>query len=341
MTKEKIVPSSPTPTPVCPPSTGYRILTTASFITLILTLFAFLTALYAISMAQKNQHTVLRLQTDFNDYRHQSSDLESSLATLNEAHASLQTELSNLTLKINTTPAEKDNTLWAAEQARYYLELADMEALWENNGTACLILLKQAEKTLHAIQDLSLQPILIEVQQAEQKITDLPKPDLTYLLKKFHQLEETLLKAAPPMISKAETETSTTSSVQSHSQQALNTLKKLIVIKQHAPSELPPSSLKEALLINRINLNLQAAKLALLQNNTTLYEAALSQARIDVDAVFENQPDIKQSITETIQQLAQIKLIGSLPSIKTPLEQLKLWIKAHEAHPSLNPAPQS
>lgn len=336
MTKEDT--TSQSTTPLCKPTSGHRILTAAAFLTLLLTLFAFLTALYAINLVQKNNDTVVKLEKEFHNYQNESTDITTSIATLNEAHASLQTQLSTLTQKINI-PGHKDNALWAAQQAQYFLELANMEALWENNPAACLALLKEAAKTLSTIQDLSLQPILIEIQQAQQKIANLPKPDLTVLLKLFHQLGEALIKASPQEPAQTE-ETSPEPSNQAHLQKTLNKFKKLVVIKQHAPSEFSHASLKETLLINRLHLSLQAAKLALLQNNTKLYEIALLQAHRDAEIALEHQPDLKKFTLDTIQQLTQIKLIDSLPSIKAPLEQLQLWIKAHETSSTV-PAPQS
>lgn len=316
--------------------------TSATFITLILALFSSLAALYAITLTRDMERTFASIQASITADRTKSHELEVTIATLNEAHAGLQTELSNLVHQIKITSVTQDQLLLSVEQARDYLELAHIEAKWESNESTCLILINKTKKILQTLKDPSLQPILDALNQAEQEIASRPKLELTTMINQFHNIEEKLSSFSLQLPASQPAQPITPSTTpESTFNKTVNTFKNLIIIQHHPVTNLTHLSLQEAMLVNRILMNLQVAKLAVLQQKPDLYKLALEEASQDIRVAFDKQSDLKQSFLNAITQLSEMPINTPLPDLKAPLHLLKQWLEAHHADKAPTPVSPS
>lgn len=306
---------------------------TLSVIAILLLLSTCAAALYAIFIAHQTTQTVHQLSKDLSQTAKNRNNIEGTLDILNEAHISLQTELARLTNQIQSNQNFKtQNKIWIAEQARYYLELAHLEA---KSGTgdvaACEILIKQAQKLINVIQDPSLLPVQDAMIKALDTLQALPHPDPAQILTQLHQLEDELYNAVYPATVSTDASSSQPTAGQTHLQNSMQTLQNFITIKRHHINALPETTIQQLIIMNRINLNIQEASLALTSRDSKLYHLAIGRAQMNVEHTFNTEPILKQSMLNTLKQLAAVEFTPSLPPLNGPLDALNQWIKTTDS----------
>lgn len=229
---------------------------------------------------------------------------------------------------------------WLLLKARYYLELAQINAHWSNNTQTTVALLKQADVLLADMHDQRLFAIRQSIANEIAQLNAMTKVDVAGLL---GQLDAalTIVNQLPlrPAVAQNETASSaatgneTSSSVwQERLKNSVGLLEKLVVIRRHDEDILPlPSPAYEALLRESIRLNLQEAQWALLQNNETIYQFSLAQGIKNIHRSFEPHADSTKALIKQLQALQQIHLIEPKPILEQALPQLNQLIELKNA----------
>lgn len=304
-------------------------------ITIVCFVLVTMLAAYAVFVAQHSHQTLRSLTQTLQQERKSSHRLAATLAMMRNTQAELQTELSQLNQQIATQQNFKiQHQLWITAQAHYNLELAHLEAGSEYPEiSTCERLLRQTQKLLLPMHDNTLAPVQDAINEALTNLNALPHLNLAKVFKKIYQLEDSLYAAMQP----STTTTTPTPKVppsstwQAHVQRSLETLKGLITIKQYDVSTLPEVTLQGMILMNRIALNLQEAGFALSTRNAEIYQLALKQAQLNVNAAFDDSTYIKQSLLTGLTELTSVPLGAKIPSLNKPLDALNEWMKTYAA----------
>lgn len=217
---------------------------------------------------------------------------------------------------------------WLLLKARYYLEMAQLNAQWSDNTLATSVLLKQTDDLLAQLHDQRLFNIRKTIAQELIHIKSIPNIDKAGLL---NQLEATQvmitnlpLKTAAPLakvsLPTPNTRHTDLSTWHDHLQASLNLLQKLIVIRRHNEAIYPlPSVEQEILLRDSIRFNLRQAQWAILQNNEAVYKLSLTNALKKINDAFALNDLNTQGVLTQLKELQQIHFIQSKPDFSPAL----------------------
>lgn len=287
----------------------------------------------------QNQKT--SFDEDLGKLKQQQVTMEKQLVTIKQGmEDSLlqsQTKFTALNTRLQSALTERlyQKQDWLLLKARNYLELAQINAQWSDDPKITIALLQQADAIL---QDIALQPIFPVRQVIAKEIAQLqalPPVDIPGILSQLDaaQIAVSKLSAIDDRVIPANTDTSQqqtstpVSTWQSHWQQSVSFLEKLIVVK-HYDGDIQPvlSPMHKALLHETVRMNLQAAQWAVLQNNSKLYQQFLGQAVQNVERVYEKNTHAAQSLLKQLQTLQKATLRVAMPAINQSLQLLNQLI---------------
>lgn len=286
---------------------------------------------------QKNEfnHEIAELKQQQNDTAKQLA-----AATKNIADITLesQNKITALNKRLQSTFAERafQKQDWLLLKTRHYLELAQINAHWNDDPQTAIALLQQADSTL---QDVTIQPIFPIRQTIAKEIAllqALPLVDIPGILSQL-DAAQTIVSKLPLTADPVKTDTGSSqdtnnpsqSAWQNHLQKNMRFLEKLIVIKHYDDNVQPAlSPIQQALLRESIRISLQEAQWAVLQNNTQLYQQSLEQALQNIKRTFKNNPQATEALIKQLQTLQQKKLRAEKPTIDQSLQHLNQLINS-------------
>jgi uroporphyrin-3 C-methyltransferase len=326
----------------------------APVFTIALATIALLLAAYATYMTH-HSHQLRTQQTNaaIDSLKKQQSADNESINTLEEtvsqSQTSLQGQVQELDKKLQTavqqSPYQKQD--WLLLKARYYLELAQINAHWSNEQQATIALLQQADALLATDSDHQLFPVRQAIAQEISQLQALPKLDLPGLLSQLDAAQNALanLSLKQPLNKSAgnnATETSNTDSSpwQERLKNSMGVLQKLVIIR-HNDKDIQPllSPLHQMLLRDSIQLNLQEAQWALMQNSPKVYQLALARALQEIKRSFDENSAATQTLIKQLQSLQQEKLIPANVSLEKSLPLLNQLIERKNSQPPKPAAP--
>lgn len=279
--------------------------------------------------------------------------IEMKTNKLEETRAVLQNELDELNKQLQSAMSQRfyQNQNWILLKARYYLELAQINAHWSKSFDATTTLLEQSDQLLQQIKD----PKIFEIRQAIAKdITTLqttPKIDTAGILSQLDAAQNSIdtlsvtstldnNKLAPATTDTPETTAGKTSIWRLHLQDSMKLLSKLVVIRRNDEDIKPLiSPAYEAILKESIRLSLQEAQWAVLNNNAKVYQLVLTQTIAMLKKNFnENAPETV-ALIKKLSELQQIQLVAQEPEVGlTALPLLNQLISDKEPAAATNPA---
>lgn len=226
-------------------------------------------------------------------------ELKTKLDNLKQAQNTVQEKIAQTDQQLQSFMNLKSmqNQDWLLIKARYYLEMAQLNAYWANDLNAAIVLLSQADKSL----DKQQSPKIFEIRQAMAKEINLlkavPKIDTTGLLSQLDaaQLSVSQLKS-PALLDKTfentDPTTNSTTNWQTRIINNVSSLKKLVVVRRD-DEEISPlmSPLFESIIKESIALNLQSAQWAVLNHDTAVFQLALKQALANLKKFDEKASD--------------------------------------------------
>lgn len=256
---------------------------------------------------------------------------------IQQTQSGLQNKLNQLNKQLQTAINQRpyQNQDWILIKARYYLELAQVNAHWSNDFNAAIALLGQADRLLEQLHE----PKVFAIRQAIAKeiilLKAIPTIDIAGLLSKLDAAQIsisnlTLQSAIDDNKSVTETvssETANPSVWQTRLLKSVSLLKKLVVIRRDDEKIKPLiSPLFEAILKESIRLNLQEAQWAILNNNPIVYQLALKQASMNLKRTFTETSRNTVELLKQFNELQQVKIIQEKPKIELALPLLNQMI---------------
>ncbi len=201
---------------------------------------------------------------------------------------------------------------WLLLKARYYIELATINAHWSNDTPTTAALLQQADQLLAAQHDQRLYPVRQALASEITQLNSVAPLDKAGLLSALNALQNTLEQLPlknNAMLKKTNTTADSSPPLtgwRAQLQQTMQQLGKLIVIHHHDNAIQPlMTPAYEAMLLESIRFNLQMAAWAVLQNNQAVYQLSLSQASQQVNLRFDINAANTQALLKQIAQLQQ------------------------------------
>ncbi len=272
---------------------------------------------YTIYKNQTLTHQINALIADTALVKNQQIAERSRLDVLHEQFNLQQNQINDRIEQVNkhlSTALEErwyQNNDWLLLKIRYYLELAEINAHWNQNIQSTIELLLQADHLLTTLH----QPELHTIRQAiAQEITQLrasPSIDVAGLLAKIDAMQQ-LLPTLPIKTSSAIPHNNTLASESTQApltwknqiNNSLNVLKKLVIIRHHdEPIEPLITANYESLVREACILNLQEAQWAVIQGQTDVYNLSLTQTSNMIKRVFDQTAKPTQTILQQLQAL--------------------------------------
>ena len=309
---------------------------------MIMAALALASSLYAIYASQHLGQTTGKLTTTINGLKEQQTNAQTGLKatteTVNQAQQEIQERLQeldkNLQMALQQHLYQKQD--WLLLKARYYLELAQINAYWSHNQLATIALLKQADDLLATISDQQLFPVRQAIAKEIAQLQALPKVDIAGLLSQLDAaqglvaelpIKQAFNRAQNNDMTKPDNQE--TSAWRDKLRASMNSLEKLVIIRHNDEDTKPLlSPLHEAVLRESIHMNLQEAQWAILQNNAAVYQLALTQALNNVKRTFDDTAKNTQALVQQLEALQQEKLFAQKPPIEESLPLLNQLIES-------------
>jgi uroporphyrin-3 C-methyltransferase len=280
---------------------------------------------------QSNQNNQINRQLDKLEQNEDKTQaqLEAKTNMFEETRSTLQNQFGELNKQVQAAMSQRfyQNQNWLLLKARYYLELAQINAHWNNSFDATISLLQQSDQLLLQLND----PKIFEIRQAIAKdIAELkatPRMDLAGTLSQLDAAQNSLedlsiasaLSDMKPTSPAAETPTTSenkTSVWRLRWQDSMNVLSKLVVIRRNDEQIKPLiSPALETILKENIRLNLQEAQWAVLNNNTEAYQLVLNQAIKTLKKNFNENAANTAALIKKLNELQQIQLTQKKPEV--------------------------
>lgn len=314
----------------------------APSLSILFTLIALSGAGYAVYMTQSQAHRVQqKLQTvstkleAMRSLQDQMTNQLNSGLTHVDASQEKMTILENHLKTLLQQQSYQAND-WALLKARYYLELAQINAYWSDNSLeATSALLTQADALLLNSHDQRLIDVRRTIAEENTQVQSIEKIDVTGLLSQLELAQEIcnqLMVNAVRAPQDAVTETPESKAPETwrdRLKNSLNLLEKLVVIR-HADEDIQPlvTPAYAAMLRESVQLTLQETQLAVLQHNETLYQFTLKQAIKKITQSFDSHDVNTQILLKQLDGLQQIDLTPRKPKIGHALLLLNEVINA-------------
>lgn len=334
------------------PSDAKPILKHKSFIitgmTFIIALLALIFAGYTI---QLNKQLQIRLNEDKKNVdalldkvqQNQSTNTEkfaSKTDSIQQNQNDLQEKLNQLEVHLQTAMSQRlyQNKDWLLLKARYYLELAQINAHWSDSYTASVALLQEADKLLKQINDQKVLSIRQAIAKEIIQLKDTPAIDIAGVLSQLdaaqssvtHLTIQSTINESEPEEENKTPQTSNPSTWRARLQDSVGLLEKLVVIRRDNEDFKPLlSPLFESILRESICLNLQEAQWAVLNNNPVVYQLALKQAILNLKRTFNEEAQGTSILIKQLTAMQQIKLNQAKPDIGLALPLLNQMIDSN------------
>lgn len=305
------------------------------------------TSLYTVSMNQQlqtqlteqNNHLAAQIKQLSSKEDSIQEQLASKTEKIEETKTILQTKFDNLNKELQTALSQRfyHNQDWILLKARYFLELAQMNAYWSKSDQATISLLQQADQLLQDVSD----PGVFEIRQAIAKdiaqIQASPTIDTAGILSQLDAAQQSVAKLSiansltdiNPAADNAPAPSNDSDSIwQLRMQDSMKLLRKLVVIRHHEDDIKPLISPNlEAVIKENIRLNLQEAQWAVLNKNADVYQLVLKQALASLKQNFNPGAQSTAALIKQLTDLQQVNLTIKAPEIGVGLPLLNQYIE--------------
>lgn len=335
------------PTPQSNSSTSPLIAKKKSFLCLFnpfIALSALAIALYnshqtttASSIFEKEQQKIL---VEMNQLKQQQSNGKEQSQKIANEQNQLEDKINQLKQHTHTALQQKSNQNqdWLLLKARYYLELAQINAHWSENDQSTTELLQQTDTLLGQMNSTAVFEIRQIIAKEMTQLNATKRLDLVGILSQLSAIQEGIAQLSidngilhnddsTPQTPSKETVSSAWNNT--HWQNSLNLLGKLVVIRR-TDEDIKPllSPLYESTLKEIIALDVQEAQWAILNKNSSVYQLALKQSIKNLSRGFNADAPPVAALIKQLTDLQKINinqqkpLIGqALPLINKMIEQ--------------------
>ncbi len=273
------------------------------------------------------------------------TEIDTKTNNFKQSQSELQSKLEDLTKQLQIAMNQKlyQNQDWLLLKARYYLELAQINAHWSDNYSAAISLLQQADKLLGQLSS----PKVFTVRQAIAKeiaqLKAIPNIDIAGLLSQLDAAQASVSNLTlqtvvdqkksdeDSAVKNESTKNANRSAWQIRLQDSVNLLEKMVVVRRDNEHITPlMSPLYESVLKESIRLNLQEAQWAILNNNPEVYQLALKQAILNLTRTFNKASPNTAALLKQLNDLQQVKIAQEKPVTEQALPLLNQIIDNQE-----------
>ncbi|VAW92693.1 hypothetical protein MNBD_GAMMA23-2492 [hydrothermal vent metagenome] len=241
------------------------------------------------------------------------------------------------TLKETITAFLKQNQYsrrdWLIAEAEYLIKLANHRLVLVRDVTTSINALRAADDRLREVGNPRFIPLRQALAVDIQQLNSVPVVDIVGLSLKLNaiqkQIEALPLKTPDPKtIEQKNQQTTQLSQVDGWKNipaAIWQDLLKLFQVQRHNERVQPLLSPEHRFfLVQNVKLQLEQARLALLNNQPVIYKDRIQQAQQWIKRYFDNQHSLSQSVNKHLTELAQAKLNIKLPDISSSLIKLQL-----------------
>jgi uroporphyrin-3 C-methyltransferase len=298
------------------------------------------------SMTKENK----QLATELRQLQQQQNGLQQHLSTkTNEQQQTIhevKQKIADASKQIQSLSNQKGtkNQDWLLLKARYYLELAQINAHWNSsaNDHSTSELLQQADTILGQINTSDLFKIRQTIAQEIMSLKTENTLDIPGLLSQLDALQnsvselnfQTAVNPNNNLNGKEEKSSASEPSWKTHLHDSLGVLSKLIVVRRN-DEEIKPllSPIYESILKESIRLNLQQAQWAIINSSQTTFQLALNQALATLKRGFNEHLSNTAVIINQLIKLQKVQVNQEKPEIGQALPQLNELIDQQMTKP--------
>ncbi len=251
------------------------------------------------------------------------------LETLSDAQKALTQELATVKESQQMTKADIEYH-WAIKSIEYLLEVANQRVLLAQDAQGALAAITLADERIEALSDQRLFPLrdILAKEMLALKAVNVPDIagmalQLNALINKVDSLQ---VLYAPPVNKGQNDTTGTMQNWQGTLEKAWQEVKSLVVIRHQQEGDaavLVPE--QRYFLYQNLKLKLEAARVALLLKQDTIYKDSLRTAQTWLSQYFIG--DTRDAMVQTVTDLAQKNIKVDLPDISASLT----WIRGFES----------
>lgn len=305
----------------------------------IIALIAMGIAIYTTTQTIKLASQTETLVSELDKTNQDRSRIKKSLQSLNDAQSELAetVKTTDKTMQSALKQHRYQSNDWVLLKARYYLQLAQINAHWSDNLETTITLLQQADESLSGLHDQRLFKIRQVIAQEIAKLKTMPSVDITGILSELDALQTaiTALPVKRSTLSAADekntpAESPSLSTWNARLKTSVDRLKQLVIVRRHDEAIKPMlSEEQESMLRQSIILNLQIAQWAVLQQNESVYKMVLNKATKSIKHHFTDE----KALTEQLDVLKKMKLKQQKPDINQSLSLLNQLIETNISKP--------
>jgi len=320
----------------------------------LLTLIVIASIAYALYTNQQQlANQIKNLSTEVVTVKQQQTDtkalFDSNFDKLGSTQTKLNDRLDGVSKNLSQALQEHlyQNNDWLLLKARYYLELAEINAHWSDNTQTTSALLQQADDLLANLHEPELYIVRQAIAKEMTQLQAIPTIDIVGLLAKLDAAQQlltdlpiknpfTLTEASPSVTASNKIPSAWRERVQN----SIQLLKKLVLIRHHDETIEPLLAPEyESLLRETCFLNLQEAQWAVIQRNPDVYKLSLTQAINTIKRTFSLQAKNTQTLLQQLNDLQQTQLDLQKPTMGESLLLLNQVIASKKSNPPV-PAPE-
>ncbi|KGP62377.1 uroporphyrin-III methyltransferase [Legionella norrlandica] len=251
--------------------------------------------------------------------------IDTNAKSLQQAQNDFTKKINGLNKELQTAMRQRlyQNNDWLLLKARYYLELAQINAHWSDNFNVSVALLQQADNLLKSMNNPKIFTVRQIIAKEITQLKSIPTVDIAGILSQLdaaqlnvNSLSVQALVEENKVSTNIISEKSNTPGWRSQLQDSMNFLEKLIVVRRNNENIQPLiSPLYEAAVKENIRLNLQEAQWAVLNNNPMVYQLAINQAKANLKKAFNENAHSSIVLLKQLNELQGIKLTQEKPVI--------------------------
>jgi len=222
---------------------------------------------------------------------------------------------------------------WLIAESEYLVKLANHRLILANDLSTAIQALQAAEDRLREVGNPRFIPLREALTVDIEKLKSLPDIDYVGISLKLNALKKQVdslpLGIPDPKtasIQKAEKQNARKVEGWQQLPAAIwNDLMNLFRIRHHDAAIQPLLSPEQRFyLTQNLKLQIEQARLALLNNHPQIFKDRLTQAQKWINQYFDNKHNLTQSVSQSVKQLAQTNITVKLPDISQSLNKLRL-----------------
>ncbi|MFO8025078.1 uroporphyrinogen-III C-methyltransferase [Thiohalophilus sp.] len=279
------------------------------------------------------------------EQRRQLATLEETVTDLRRQHSKQNSRRDDQLQQVQTRQQNLDDALqtliksrshlrndWLLTEAEYLLKLANHRLLLERDVATAIVALQSADARLREVADPGLLKIRQRIAADINDLRAVNQPDLAGLSFNLSSLAEDISRlplATPDPQTRQQLDAAASQSDKVDTWRELPTalwqdLKSLVVIRQHDEPIQPLLAPEQRFFLTQnLQLQLEQARLALLNGQTRVYRERLQQARQWVETYFDTEQAPTRQTLEQLKQLSEREIHPELPDISDTHQALE------------------